>query len=297
MGEDDRALSAYVLRMWLAEHLRSYRDATGLSQKDAADLLSWSVSKLQRVEAAAVGVSVTDAKALLQIYGVTDSAVVARFVEVAKVARKRDRFSHHRKHFTPEYNVLLAFEESATAIRSVSTFVLPGLLQIPDYARALLRIRHSGDKLDGLIAARALRQKILTREHAPDFTFLVDEALLRRRIGGPTVLLAQLGHLRQMSELDNVELRIIPFDADAHLGLWEEFVIMTIPASRVTGEAQETIVYREAGDSEHLVRDDGEPGRRTAQHQQAFDEVSRQALDVEESRALMDRLRVELQMS
>jgi len=291
MSEVGRDQSPFVLRAWLAEHLRGYRAKAKLSQSDAAKRVDWSVSKLQRIETEVVGISVSDTRALLGTYEVTDPSTVERLLFVARAARKRDRFSQHRRFFTPEYNVLLSYEESASEIRSVSSFALPGLLQTPGYARALLAVRHSGSKLDGLVEARTLRQEILFASNSPYFLFLIDEAMLRRQVGGRKVLLEQLKHLQQMAELDTLDLRVIPFEADVHLGLWEQFVIMTIPASELTGEASETIVYREAGDSEHLVRHDPE---RVDWYEKAFEEVLEQTLSPVDSRRLIERMGREL---
>jgi transcriptional regulator with XRE-family HTH domain len=280
-----------VLRAWLADRLRRYRADSGLNQGDVAGQLAWSVSKLQRVETEVVGISVTDTKALLDLYGVTDPQTVRQLLTVARAAKKRDRFSQYRKFFSPEYNVLLSYEESASDVRSVSSFALPGLLQTPRYARTLLAVRHSGEKLEGLVEARTLRQEILHAADAPSFFFVIDEAMLHRYVGGREVLLEQLDHLHHMSELDKVEIRVIPFEADVHLGLWEQFVIMTIPASDLTGEISETIIYREAGDAEHLVRHALD---RIEIYEQAFANVLQQCLSRVDSRRLIERLKREL---
>lgn len=294
MSEVGPDQSPLVLRGWLAERLRSYREDAGLSQGEAAHSVDWSLSKLQRIETGVVGISVTDTKALLDAYGVGDPHVIHRLQDVARAARRRDRFSQYRKFFTSEYNVLLSYEESATVIRSVNSFVLPGLLQTRAYARALLAVRHSGDKLDALVEARTLRQEILTAPNAPQFLFLIDEAMLHRQIGGRRVLLDQLDQLHQMSEMENIELRVIPFEANVHLGLWEQFVIMTIPPSDLTGEASEVIVYREAGNSEHLLRHDQ---KRVHWYEKAFEDVLGQTLARADSRQLVERRRRDLAAS
>lgn len=294
MSEVGPDQSPLVLRGWLAERLRHYRDLAGLSQSEAARRLDWSVSKLQRIETEVVGVSVTDTSALLNAYGLIDEQVVHRLQDVARAARRRDKFSQYRKFFSSEYNVLVSYEESATAIRSVNSFVLPGLLQTPAYARALLAVRHAGGKLEALVEARAVRQEILVAANPPYFQFLIDEAMLYRRIGGLTVLLDQLDQLGRIGRMENVELRVIPFEADVHLGLWEQFVIMTIPPSELISEASEVIIYREAGDSEHLIRHDHE---RVRWYVDAFDEVLSQTLSQADSQRMIERRRRDLETS
>jgi predicted XRE-type DNA-binding protein len=210
MSEANQAPSPLILRARLAEQLRQHRDQAGLSQSAAAGGVSWSVSKLQRIETAVVGISVTDTKALIDLYRVADQRTADQMLTMAKQARRRDRFTPYKKYFSAEYQALLSYEESAFEIRSVNSFVMPGLLQTPDYARALLSVKHSGEKLEALVEARKLRQEILDRETVRRHVFVFDEAMLRRQVGGRDVLLEQVIHLGRLSELANLELRIIP---------------------------------------------------------------------------------------
>lgn len=280
------------LRERLAERLRQHREHTGMSQGEAAGLVAWSVSKLQRIETGVVGISVTDTKALIELYGPVDDGIADRLLAMAREARRRDQYTTYRKFFTPEYQALLSYEESAADIRTVNAFLIPGLLQTPEYARALLSAKHSGEKLEGLVSARVLRQKIIDGDAR--FVFVIDEGALYRHIGGSDVLVEQLAHLRMMAERPNIELHIIPFRAGAHLGLWELYTIMTIPGSSLTGGDAETVVYREAGDDEHLVRDDEV---RIGQYEASFRDVLAQSLDRKETRVLIDRLKLEVKGS
>jgi transcriptional regulator with XRE-family HTH domain len=286
MDDADPALNPRFLRERLADHLRQERERVELSQSEAADGVAWSVSKLQRIETGVVGISVTDTKALLHLYRTPDPETVDRLTRLAQEARRRDRFTPYRKFFSTEYQTLLSYEQSATEVLLVNAFLLPGLLQTPDYARALLSVKHSGDKLEGLVKARAIRQEILDRHDAPRFVFVVDEAALHRHIGGSRVLLEQLVHLRRIAERPNLDLHIIPFTAKAHLGLWELYVIMTIPASSLTGEPDKTIIYREAGDAEFLVHND----KARENYRKNFDEVLVEAFDQAKSCGLLDQL-------
>jgi transcriptional regulator with XRE-family HTH domain len=291
MGHVNPNLHPRFLRERLAEHLRQLRDQAGLSQGQAAQLVSWSLSKLQRIETGVVGISVTDTKALLDLYGSPDRGTVERLLAMAGQARRRDQFRSYRKFLTPEYQALLSYEDSASELRSVNAFIIPGLLQTPSYANALLSAKHAGEKLEALVKARQVRQEILVRDDGPRFVFIIDEGALHRHVGGQAVLFEQLTHLGQMAERPNVELRIIPFSAGAHLGLWELYTIMTIPGSPLTGEEAETIVYREAGDDEHIVRDDK---TRIAQYETGFRDVLAQALGRGQTLRLIDRLKLPL---
>jgi transcriptional regulator with XRE-family HTH domain len=284
MGAADPAFNPRFLRERLAEYLRQEREQAGLSQGQAAQGVAWSVSKLQRIETGVVGISATDTSALLGLYGISDAETVDRLVRLAREARRRDRFTPYRKYLSSEYQTLLSYEESASEVRLVNTILMPGLLQIPEYARALLSVKHEGEKLEGLIKARVVRQEILDRTGGPRFIFVIDEAVLHRHVGGREVLLAQLVHLGRMAHRSNLELRVIPFAAREHLGLWEVYVIMTIPASTLTGESAKTIVYREAGDAEYLVHDDE---FRIEQYAKSFGRILTQALTPAQTRDLI----------
>jgi hypothetical protein len=287
MDHEDPVLNPRFLRERLAEHLRQGRERAGLHQGAAAAELRWSESKLQRIETGVVGITSTDTKALLELYGIDDQETVDRLMTLAQEARRRDRFTPFRKFLSPEYQTLLSYEQSAAEVIVVNAFLLPGLLQIPEYARALLSVKHSGDKLEGLVKARAARQQILDQPDGPHFVFVVEEGALRRHVGGGQVLFKQLVHLRRMADRPNLRLHIIPFTARAHLGLWELYVIMTIPASTLTGESEQTIIYREAGNSEFLVRNDE---ARVKEYKASFDVLLDESLDEAETRDLLDEL-------
>lgn len=291
MDRADPVLNPRFLRERLAEHLRQERERAKLKQDEAAVSLGWSESKLQRIETCMVGISTTDTKALLQLYGMQDQEIVDRLTLLAQEARRRDQFTPYRKFLSTEYQTLLSYEQSAAEVLVVNAFALPGLLQTPEYARALLSVRHAGGRLEGLVKARAVRQEILDRRDGPRFVFVVDEGALRRHVGGSQVLFKQLVHLRRIAERPNVHLHIVPFAAQAHLGLWELYVIMTIPASTLTGEPDQAIIYREAGDAEFLVHNDE---ARLAVYRKSFDAVLGQSLDQAETNDLLDQLIDEL---
>lgn len=287
MDHEDPVLNPRFLRERLAEHLRQGREHAGFHQGAAATKLRWSESKLQRIETGIVGISPTDTKALLELYGIRDQETVSRLMTLAQEARRRDRFTPFRKFLSPEYQTLLSYEQSAADVVVVNAFLIPGLLQTPEYARALLSVKHSGDKLEGLVKARAARQQILDQPDGPRFVFVVEEGALRRHVGGSQVMFKQLVHLRRMADRSNLRLHITPFTARAHLGLWELYVIMTIPASTLTGEAEQTIIYREAGNSEFLVRDDQV---RIKEYKASFDALLDESLGQSKTRDLLDDL-------
>lgn len=236
-----------VQRRRLGETLRVERERVNLTQAEAARAVDWSLSKLLRIENASVGISTSDAKALLAVYGTADD-VVESLVTMARESRKPSWYAKYRKVLSPEYQTLLSYEDSATAIRHVHPHLVPGLLQTPGYARALLGAAHDGERLDTLISARVDRQAILHEDPGPELSFLIDEGALHRMVGGPQVMREQLRHLRHLSDKRNIDIRVIPYEAGVHRGLWGPFVIMVLDGGTV-------IVYVENAGADYIVRD------------------------------------------
>jgi transcriptional regulator with XRE-family HTH domain len=282
--------SPLLVRERLADWLRQARLDAGLSQADAAVKVEWSLSKLTRIENGVVRISVTDARGLGQAYGVAEH-VLERWTAMARVARQSDQYRSFNKYFSSEYRTLLAYEASSDGVREVNTFVLPGMLQTEAHARALLSVRHSGESLESLVKARMIRKEGLYDE-ARTFELVIDEAALHRRIGGLDVHVEQLAHLLKVSYLPHVRLRVIPFEASAHLGLWESYMILTIPASELMGSPAETVVYRELGESEYLIRQDLE---RLAPFEEGFEAILAQSLDADASRELIEDVKQRLE--
>lgn len=235
-----------VQRRRLGDTLRVERERVGMTQAEAARAVDWSLSKLLRIENASVGVSTSDTRALLAVYGTADD-VAEELIAMARESRRPSWYAKYRKVLSPEYQTLLSYEDSAVAIHHVHPYLVPGLLQTPGYARSLLGAAHSGEKLDQLIAARVDRQAILHEDPGPELSFLIDEGALHRMIGGPQVMREQLRHLRHLSDRRNIDIRVIPYEAGVHLGLWGPFVVMALEGS--------TIVYVENAGADYIVRD------------------------------------------
>lgn len=219
-------------RRRLSAELRRLRVLRQLNQRQAAEALDWSPSKMHRIEKADVSISVTDMRALLGFYAVTDSAAVADLVELAKQARKRQEpFSEYRDVLPPDAIRFFGYEQAASSVAEVQLLVMPGLLQTDDYARALLVGVHgfSDPRVDKFIRSRRERQRLLTARAGPELTFFIDEAALYRTIGGPEVMRNQLNWLCQLSDLPTLDIRILPLALGAHVGLRGSFVLLSFP--------------------------------------------------------------------
>jgi transcriptional regulator with XRE-family HTH domain len=202
-----------IHRRRLRYELRNAREAAGKTQRDVAAAMDWSQSKLIRIESGAVNISTNDLRALLGHYGV-DSARIDALVEVARAAREVPRWNIYKDVASPEYITFLGYESSAAVIRNFEPLLVPGLLQTEEYARTVLSIIFSRDpqKVDPLVDLRVQRQELLVRESAPMLHFIIDEAVVRRVAGGRDVMRRQLRQLQELSEHENITLRIVQFE-------------------------------------------------------------------------------------
>ncbi|WP_329055647.1 helix-turn-helix domain-containing protein [Amycolatopsis sp. NBC_01488] len=210
----------------LRGELRQARAHAGLTQRSVAEQLDWSTSKVIRIETGAVGVSTTDLRALLQLYGVIDPGRVAELVEVAKAARRKAWWDDYRDEFNAKLVNFVASEAGASGIRHFQSLIVPGALQIADYARAVLTaFRSDPDRIDRAVRMRLTRQEGIVADGGPSATFLLDESVLRRQVGTPQIMRAQLEHLRDLDRLGHVSIKVVPFAAGVRDGMQVSFTI------------------------------------------------------------------------
>ncbi|MFE6481641.1 helix-turn-helix domain-containing protein [Streptomyces sp. NPDC057757] len=197
--------------------LRLFRKKAGYNQPSVAEALSWSPSKVIRIEGGSVGVSVTDLRALLDLYNVTDAETRHELEESTRGSRRPPWWSPYRDVVDPQFAIYLGFESTADALFAYHPTLIPGLLQTEDYTRALLESRNSPERLDAIVGLRGERQERLLRgDEKPELNFLVDEASLRRWVGGPAVMRAQLRYLKAVAEYPHVTLGVVPFTIGVH---------------------------------------------------------------------------------
>jgi transcriptional regulator with XRE-family HTH domain len=217
-------MASPVRRRRLARMLRQFRDDAGLTIDQVAEKLELSASTVSRWETAHVGVRARDLKPLLDVYGVTG----AQREELLQITRERRQQPWYQE-YRDLPNILEAqFEDEASAIWQYSVQLVPGLLQTEAYARAVLgaiRLDARPVDIDRRLELRLGRQARLTGEHAPEYWVVLDEAVLRRRVGGPTVMAEQLRRLIDAAELPTVTLQVLPFSSGEHAGMDGEFTI------------------------------------------------------------------------
>lgn len=223
-----------VARHRVRRALREARDETELSQGEVARRLGWSLSKMQRIEAGEVGVTPTDLRALLDIYGVNDQARVERLVEYSRTSRRKRYLisAEHREHLTPAMIELMQFERVATSIRIYQPNGYPGVLQTPAVAESIfefwserLKPEERRVRFDARMRRRAELIKTL---NGPECHFILDESVLKQRIGSNEVTAEQLEDMARVARLPHVHLRILPFAKTGYLSGLVAFHVMYI---------------------------------------------------------------------
>jgi transcriptional regulator with XRE-family HTH domain len=218
-----------VLRRRLQIELRKSRDATGQSQKEVADALAWSPSKLLRIENGAVGITVTDLRALLDQYGIRERKRIDELTKLAQGSRKLNTATYGKS--VPLSTIKFwNLRSSAIRVRQFETLLIPGLLQTEEYAREVIRSYSTPDisesDVDDRLTARMDQQALLDRDNRPELWFMIDEAALRRWVGGPEVMRNQIEQLKKMSERTRITIQVLPFSLGAHRGIQGPFQIL-----------------------------------------------------------------------
>ncbi|MFE6197451.1 helix-turn-helix domain-containing protein [Streptomyces sp. NPDC057838] len=226
-----------VRRRKLGAELRALRAAAGLTSGEAARLVGWHQSKVSRIETGTSGVKPADVRLLLDAYGVRETQLRELLMVLAGSDDSGGR--HHWWHayrgvLPPTYRDFISLESQAGAMRTLETTVVPGLLQTPEYARAVTRAAVEGlseDRLDTLVEVRLARQDVLRADPPLELSAVLDEAVLRREVGGPGVMTRQLERLIEAARLPQVRLQVLPFAAGAHIGVTGPFVILSFSSA------------------------------------------------------------------
>lgn len=205
------------------------------------------MSHLSRVERAQVGVRLPVVKVLLATYG-ADAETTAYLTGVAKEASRRGWWHRYVGAIPEQYATYIGFEAEAEQIWSYDANTMPGLLQTEDYARAMFQggaSRFAEDEIARRVEVRVQRQAILTREGPPKVWIVLDEAVIRRQVGGPATLADQLRHVVEVAVLPHVDVQVLPFALGAHPGTPGSFVVL-----RFSEPTDPPVVYIEtmAGD-------------------------------------------------
>ncbi|MDX6332089.1 MAG: hypothetical protein QOI83_4472 [Streptomycetaceae bacterium] len=203
-----------VLRIVLGTQLRRLREARGISREAAGEWIRGSHAKISRLELGRTGYKERDVSDLLTLYEVNDETERADFLTLARQASTPGWWHKYGDVLPSWFETHIGLEEAASVIRTYEVQFVPGLLQTKEYARAVTMLGHpraSAREIGRRVSLRMARQSLLTRSDPPRLWAVLDEAALRRPIGGVDVMRAQLQHLIDITLLPNVTLQIAPF--------------------------------------------------------------------------------------
>lgn len=260
----------------LARELLDLREGAGVAPEDAARQLGWSRFKVRNIETAKVRPKPADINEICDLYGV-DSTKRAGLLQLAREARQRGWWAAYGDVFSGSY---VGLEDDAAKIRSWQPQLIPGLLQTEDYAREVINTSRGGDdeSVNRRVQARMARRTLLSRPNPPALHAVLDEAVLRRQIGGPDVLRDQLAYLKSVGRRDNITIQVLPFDSGTHPGLESSFVVLSF-----TEPADPDMAFIETKGGDIYVEAKEQVTRIKVDHEQ----LTNQALPEEESAALI----------
>lgn len=267
-----------VPRRQLGRELRKAREQAKMTVEAASAALEWSRPKLWRIEKGTIGMRTLDVKNMCELYGVpekTKEALLALAPETKRETWYHAYTTDMPRWFTP----YVGLETAAERIDQYSVELVPGLLQTPEYARTVLATAPNGGAFDieQMIAVRLGRQHRLT-DQGLALDVILNEAIVRRPVGGAAVTADQLAHLVKMSELDSISIRVLQFSAGVHAAMLGGFLILSFPQS-----SEPQTVYQDGtnGAIYHEKPHEVEPYRKQ------FQDLERLALDRRRSHDLL----------
>jgi transcriptional regulator with XRE-family HTH domain len=272
--------SPTVQRRRLGTELRRLRELAALTIEQVAQTLDCSPSKVSRIETGQVRVTSRDLRTLFELYGVGDRQR-AQLLQIADQAREKGWWQAYGE---MDFAAHVGFEAAASSFRTYNALVVPGLLQTAEYADGLTRALlpdATPEQIERRLALRRKRQALLDQPNPPALWVILDEAVLRRPVGGRPVAHAQLTRLVEAARRPNITLQVLPFARAAHAGLDGSFNIMTFP-----DPSDPDIVYLEHATSPLLL----EGAAELARYALVFDHLQAAALPPEGSVRFLEAL-------
>ena len=216
----------------LMADLKRLREEHGLSREQLAERIGASETSIFRYEKGESRPLPGVVGAMLDVYGV-QGAERDELLEMARDARKRGWWHRQRQSLKPGFDSYIGLEAAASVVRTYEAQVVPGLLQTEAYARAIIEATSLNvvpAEIEERMGVRISRQDLITRStDRVQLVAVLDEAVLRRQVGGPQAMQEQVRHLIAMAELPNVVIHVLPFAVGAHAGLDGPFVLLSFP--------------------------------------------------------------------
>ncbi|MGW3611094.1 helix-turn-helix domain-containing protein [Micromonospora sp. NPDC005163] len=290
MAED---MGSTVPRRQLGRALRELRTEAPMTLDGAAEVLQCSRQKMWRIETGLGPVRALDVKAMCELYAATPDLAGA-LTALANETKAKGWWHSYGDAVPDWFELYVGLESAASRLREHDDTLVPGLLQTPGYTRGVYQNRPNmpADELEEVLEVRRRRQSILVRRlpKAPKLEWVLSEAVLLRRVGGPTVMAEQLERLLERAELPNVSIRVLPLSAGAHYGaLAGAFVMLDFPlVNRVVPD--QSVVYSESVTGAlYLDRPD-----EFAVYEKVWASLLDLALDEEQSRRMIGKIKEEV---
>lgn len=254
----------------LRRELRRLRDRSGRTAEEVAKILGWHRTKVIRFEGGHSRVMPKDVQALLDLYEAT-SEERESLTALLRQSRQKGWWSAYGDVLPDDY---VGFEAEATVISGFESLYIPGLLQTEEYIRAIVKAGRGAadqDEADRVVAARLARKALLSRDVPPFLWIVLDEAVVRRVVGGPRVMRTQITRLIEACDLPNVEIQMIPFGAGAHAAMGGSFTLLGYADAAL----DPTVVYLSNDMSTALLEEE----RHVERYRLMFDHLRAKALD------------------
>ncbi|WP_405140548.1 helix-turn-helix domain-containing protein [Sphaerisporangium sp. NBC_01403] len=225
-----------ALRILLGSQLRRLREQKGISREEAGHLIRGSESKISRMELGRVGFKERDVADLLTFYGVADGEARSAVMDLLDRANEPGWWHRFNDLLPSWFQAYVGLEEATSRIRTYEVQFIPGLLQTKEYARAVITAGAAGvgpAEIARRVDLRVERQRVLDRADGPVFWAVIDEAALRRPIGGADVMRGQLEHLLELMRQPNITIQVMPFSFGGHSAEGGAFSILRFEDSEL----------------------------------------------------------------
>ncbi|MGW1206287.1 helix-turn-helix domain-containing protein [Streptomyces cyaneofuscatus] len=221
-----------VRRRRLGAELKRLREKAGVRMEDAAERIGGDKPKISRQENGRQGVSKLEIEALLELYRVSDDRLRTALITLAREGRRKGWWAQYSDILPAGFQERLSIESDAARILTFQSMLVPGLLQTAEYATEVIRAAGKSateDQIKSYIEVRASRQEILARDNPPQYVCLLDEAVLRREVGGPAVMAGQLGKILEVNNPPRLTIQVVPLSQGWHAGADGAFNIYSYP--------------------------------------------------------------------
>ncbi|MPZ81403.1 MAG: helix-turn-helix domain-containing protein [Actinophytocola sp.] len=271
----------------LAAELRRLRNAADLTREETSEKTGINNATLYRIETARARPQMRTLVALLNLYEV-DQEQRRYLTDLCRDATRQGWLRPYHSELPEEYTAYISFEDEARSVRNYGSLIVPGLLQTEDYARALIRGGLPGatdDQVEDRVRARMQRRGVLTKSPPLKLWVVLDEAALRRVVGGVEVMRAQLDHLLDAAKAPNVTFQLIPFGAGSHPGMTGQFSFLDF-----SDPLDKELIFIDSMAGDLFLESDADIGR----YRSVFEHLVAVALSPKQSAAVVAEVAGEL---